>query len=256
MRISSSLPVGEGTRVLRSRFRHNVGTGSLIELWVSSTLGVNMRTDLIGTNALQVALERLDIRVEEDADLPYEGELRIVDRQFVIFLDRGASTEGKHFTLAHELGHASLALISAELDQTQDHIEILCDLFAAELLAPVGALRKLVDECSLSGILRQASRNFGVSRSTACKRISEEFGVAAGFVGTASGCHVSAGHHPGWLDWEKSVAELAGRAEGTTVTRELPHRWSLEVTGKDSHVAYVAGPAVRLHEPGRTRPLS
>jgi len=213
---------------------------------VNSTLGVDVRADLTGENALSVALERLDVRVEEDPGLPYEGELRIVGQQFVVFLDRRASVEGKNFTLAHELGHASLALISAELDQAQDHVEVLCDQFAAELLAPVGALRRLADECSLSATLRHASTRFGVSWSTACRRVSEEFKVVAGFVGTTSDCHVWAGHHPGWLDWEKSVAELASRADGTTVTRELPHRWSLEVTVQDTNVAYVAGPAARV----------
>jgi hypothetical protein len=88
-------------------------------------------------------------------DLPDEQpgySTKIADR-LCVFINRNDSPERRRFTICHEIAHSVLNLPSehsstSELDYSRrPWNEILCDVFAAELLLPYDHFKPMADTC-------------------------------------------------------------------------------------------------------------
>ncbi len=106
-------------------------------------------------------LPRINAVVRPDDDLPNDqaGSSTTISGRHVIFVNARHSPKRQRFTVLHELGHIFLQIPSLHSDQTRTRDlfsyrgrpinEVLCDVFAAELLLPEPVFRKDVNRAEM-----------------------------------------------------------------------------------------------------------
>lgn len=78
----------------------------------------------------------------EAEDMPISGELRRVGNQLRVFYSSYLPLIQRRFTIAHELGHAVLALSGRNYPRAGEEVERICDMLAAEFLMPTVEFRR------------------------------------------------------------------------------------------------------------------
>lgn len=112
-----------------------------------------------------------------DPDLLVSGELRKNGNGFEIVYAASQPTTRRRFTIAHEIGHAVFERTGAHCPRRGKELERICDMFAAELLAPKALLREHVrTPVDLSEIVRLA-KLFDTSATAMALRCHETFGT-------------------------------------------------------------------------------
>jgi hypothetical protein len=181
-----SLPKCDASKILRTNFTDATDV-TIIENWVNSVLGYRDRSECFGATAVSRAIRNLRITCHYDDDLLHDGELRIVKGRQTVFIRTDQNPRRESFTLAHELGHASLHTIAPNLNQSDPGVERLCNLFAAEILMPTSFVRavwrKTRDVDCIVTLAAQTSSSLPAS----CLRVVEYLngGVTTGLASTS-----------------------------------------------------------------------
>jgi Zn-dependent peptidase ImmA (M78 family) len=117
----------------------------------------------------------------------------IADR-LCIFVNASDSFERRRFTICHELAHSVLNLPSEHSDTSElDYAgrplnEILCDVFAAELLLPYTQFKPLVDACDIGfADLDGLAARFQVSVTSTGSRFAAATDLPCAFVLSQAG---------------------------------------------------------------------
>jgi Zn-dependent peptidase ImmA (M78 family) len=109
-----------------------------------------------------LTLAKVQATVRVDYDLPEDeaGSSTIISGRRVIFVNGGHSPERQRFTILHEVGHIVLGVVSSHSikTKTRDLVsyrkkpkeEIICDVFAAEMLLPEPFFRKDVANATVA----------------------------------------------------------------------------------------------------------
>lgn len=210
----------------------------LVRRWVDETMGSAARGHLVGDAAVRVALRRVGASVRVDNDLAYCGELRVVEDKFVIVHAGGLSDSRLRFTIAHELGHASLHRIDPSLDQDNDLTERLCDQFAAELLMPSVYFLSAARTDSYARLVLMAAGRAGASLRSACIRVTDCLGGAAGIAARDGTIEFECGNSF-VVDAMHYLRVLAMRERVNFFTQEVEDRWLLDVGCTGSKFIYV-----------------
>jgi IrrE N-terminal-like domain len=200
---------------------------------------VDRRDELLGSRAIERAIERLDVTLRFDADLLFDGELRLVDGKKTIFLRAGIERSRINFTIAHELGHATIFELEPSWLQDGQEVERQCNLFAAELLLPASSVRKAITGGSYARALAVLAAKSGASLSSTCIRITECFGGAAG-IASADGKILQAyGEEPGSIEIATHLSSIASAKERSFLARNVSQAWVLETGFVRSKYVYV-----------------
>jgi hypothetical protein len=184
--ITSAPPDCPASNILRSHFMRSREL-TIIEEWVDSILGEEGRRQCFGRTAISRAMRKLDVFHVDDEHLPYDGELRLVDGWLVAFISKSQSRSREMFTIAHELGHAALHVLSPGLDQSVAETEKLCDMFAGELMMPTSLVSDIWRSMPNVETVVELERKTGCSLSAACVRVAEYVGSTATGIASPSG---------------------------------------------------------------------
>jgi Zn-dependent peptidase ImmA (M78 family) len=120
-----------------------------------------------------------DVEIKYEAmDASKSGSLSYIDGKWIMCINSNHNIKRQRFTMAHELGHYMLhkgkntAFADTTFFRSDDmsSIEYQANEFAARLLMPENALRKLIDEDKVKNIGELAS-NFEVSSSAMKYRV-------------------------------------------------------------------------------------
>jgi hypothetical protein len=176
-----ALPDCPAATILRANFRHSQDS-ALIEEWVNSVIAEPDRSQCFGRTALSRAMRKLGVVQCDDDDMLYDGELRLVHDRRVAFVRTGQYSRRERFTIAHELGHASLHVLDPSLDQGEPRVERVCNLFAGELLMPTRLVRDIWTKQSDANAIVVLAGRTGSSLSASCVRITECLDVTTGLV--------------------------------------------------------------------------
>jgi hypothetical protein len=217
----------------------DVADAALLEYWVDDVVGETGRIDCAGDAAVRQALSRLDVSLEYERDLWYDGETRLVEDQLVVYLRPNLIPSREKFTTAHELGHAALFRMAPRLDQSDTGIERLCNLFAAELLVPRRLVKREANRGSHAQAVVSLSRRSGSSLSSTCIRISECLGVAAGFAandGTILREYGDQSQSHRIAEWLLNISQQ--RKSTASLSRRLTDNLMLDVVVTESKYVY------------------
>jgi IrrE N-terminal-like domain len=184
--ITSALPDCPASNILRSHFMRS-REFTIIEEWVDSILGDEGRLQCFGRTAISRAMRQLQVFHVDDERLPSHGELRVVDGWLVAFISKSQSRSREMFTIAHELGHAALYVLSPGLDQSAAKTEKLCNMFAGELMMPTGLVHDIWRSMPDVETVVELERKTGCSLSAACVRVAEYLGNATTGIASPSG---------------------------------------------------------------------
>ena len=165
-------PECPASRILRATFGQPDDL-DLVEDWVNSVTGEEDRSKVYGKTAVERAKKRLQVRHYEDRDLAHYGELRLDGCQLKAFIRTGQHRGREMFTVAHELGHASLHLLDPEFDQRAEGTERLCDLFAVEMTMPAMLVHDIWDSAPDARAITRLARKTNCSLTASCIRIAE-----------------------------------------------------------------------------------
>lgn len=154
----------------------------------------------VGPTSLPVPVERYaahlgaSISVEKDLPEGQSGFTVPLGGKKVICVNGNETAERQRFTICHELGHLELGLptdhdsdpSSGVVKRTQN--EMLCDVFASELLLPAELFRPLVmrTECNMEA-LDKLGRDCGASLSCVGSRFAAFAPMPCAFVFSLKG---------------------------------------------------------------------
>ena len=235
---NSLLPACSASEILDITFGHPEQS-SIIENWVNSVVGEEDRRRIYGNTAVTRAMKSLHVKHYENNELPYSGELRRDGSQMKAFIGVRQRAGRKMFTLAHELAHAALYLLDAEIDHDHNGTERLCDLFAAELIMPAELVheiwRKTPDARAVAG-LRNTTRS---SVAASCLRMAECLGDAASGLVLADGCIKKYGSDLG-ASLAHSVMFTFRKAPGGTSSWILPNGLTVSTHATEKLIFFVA----------------
>lgn len=171
-----TLPNCAASAMLRTTFT-GVPDGLILETWTNQVMHDQDRSQCFGQAAVDRAMRILQVTRFDDHELLCDGELRLVDGQRVAFIRSGRSRRRTLFTIAHELGHASLHVRDPDLDQSGAGTERLCNLFAGELLMPAKLVELIWQEMPDADAIVELADRTSCSLSAACVRIAEHLGA-------------------------------------------------------------------------------
>jgi uncharacterized protein DUF955 len=117
----------------------------------------------------------VDVRAE---DIPFSGELRPTSSGFEVIYGRHLSRPRQRFTIAHETAHALLERSGRWCPKTGRELELICDMWAAEVLMPREVLRSFWKADFSARALVELARTFEVSLSATALRCAELFKVS------------------------------------------------------------------------------
>jgi hypothetical protein len=207
----------------------------------------------VGPTSLPAPVERYAahlgavIRIESDLPDGQSGFTFQLAGKTTICVNGNETAERQRFTICHELGHLALGLpTDHDSDPTagvvkRTHNEMLCDVFASELLLPVGLFQPLVMrvECSMEA-LEQLARECGASLGCTGSRYAAFAPTPCAFVFSLNG-RVRYAHRStslrqagGWIEPrtalpEESVSARARAGELCDGPREVePDIWFSE----------------------------
>ena len=221
------LPQADATNLLRTRFGRQ-DCEVLLERWVDYAVGIDKRETCLGRAAIDHALKTLDVDLKNDKRLLYAGELRLVDGRKTIFLREAIESSKENFTIAHELGHASLFQLDPSLEQANQEVERLCNLFAAELLLPTTCVKSVTREDSYVRAVAILSAKSGASLSATCIRMTECLGGAAGIVSKDGQKINKYGRVPSPLKLDKYLPRTAANRDGNFRSHQISSKWILD----------------------------
>ena len=231
-------------------------SGAVVD-WVDSILGIGDRGGCLGGDAVSLAMARLQVSLELDPDLLFDGELRLVGDRKTIFLRRDIDSARKNFTIAHELGHAALFELDRELNQATPDIERVCNMFAAELLLPrSGVQHEVMRSGSFARALSVLAAKSGASLAATCIRITECFGGAAGVAAPDGTIVQSYGRFPRSVRLADELARVARSGLRSFKTVEVSDGWILDTGFVRSRYIYVLRAAVSANPPPAAGGLS
>ncbi|SRR6266851_381207 len=235
------LPQADATDLLRATFGQ-LGNEIILERWVNYAVGIEKRETCLGRAAIDLALKTLDVDLKHDRELPYDGELRLIDGRKTIFLREAINPLRVNFTIAHELGHATLFQLNPLLGQTNQEVERLCNLFAAELLLPSTSVRSTTHDSSYARAVVILSAKSGASLSTTCIRMTECFGGAAGFASKDGRVLSQYGQVPRSLRLSEHLARIASNRDGVFHSHQISRSWVLDTGFIRGRYIYVLRP--------------
>lgn len=129
-------------------------------------------------------------------DLPSEQpgySTKVADR-LCIFANENDSSERRRFTICHEVAHEVLNLASEHADTSATDYsrrplnEILCDVFAAELLLPYERFKPMADACDIGfAALDELASKFEASVTSTGSRFAAVSDLPCAFVLTQAG---------------------------------------------------------------------
>jgi Zn-dependent peptidase ImmA (M78 family) len=144
---------------------------------------------------LQLYVDHLQ-GVVRTIDLPGDQpgySTNIADRP-CIFVNANDSVERRRFTICHEIAHVVLNLPSehadtSELDYSKRPLnEVLCDVFAAELLLPYGQFKPMADACNVGfADLDELAQKFEASVTSTGSRFAAAVDLPCAFVLSQAG---------------------------------------------------------------------
>jgi Zn-dependent peptidase ImmA (M78 family) len=178
-----SLPVCRAATILRAHFRGSSRL-TLVEDWVDSVIGEGDSRHCFGPTAVTRAGKRLHVYRIPDPDLQCDGELWHAGGLLIAFTSDSQSPQREMFTMAHELGHASLYAINPEVDQNNVEVERICDIFASELIMPINFVREMWRRIPDVEAVTKIMNKCGTSLPASCRRVADYLGDAT--VGIAS----------------------------------------------------------------------
>ncbi|WP_163512224.1 ImmA/IrrE family metallo-endopeptidase [Fodinicola acaciae] len=222
------LPETRATDLLREKFG-DARQERLLETWVDFAVGTSNRSDCLGEAAIKRAATVLDVEIRSDPDLPFDGELRLIEGQSVIFLGGHVDKARQNFTMAHELGHAALYRIAPRLDQQNQPTEKLCNLFAAELLMPRAHVEEQGDGGPLVRKLLALSARSGASLTSTCLRVTECFPCTAGFASKDGTIVKEYSSMPKSIDTQAHLSGIVHRGGARFQEVPVSEAWTLEV---------------------------
>ena len=144
---------------------------------------------------VQVYVDHLQ-GVVRTLDLPNEqpGYSTKIAGRLCIFVNATDSLERRRFTICHEIAHAVLNLASEHADTSEfDYSkrplnEILCDVFAAELLLPYERFKPAADACDIGfADLDELASKFAVSVTSTGSRFAAATDLPCAFVLSQAG---------------------------------------------------------------------
>lgn len=128
--------------------------------------------------ALNHVPDNIAVRLDEQMEAGQAGHTVKIAGKHCIIINANDPVERQRFTLCHELAHIVLGL-ATEHDEDSGPLrgrspnEILCDVFAAELLLPAHLARPVVEESELEfASIERLARTFGASLSAAASRFA------------------------------------------------------------------------------------
>ncbi|MGH7298143.1 MAG: ImmA/IrrE family metallo-endopeptidase, partial [Polyangiaceae bacterium] len=124
----------------------------------------------VDVEALAKSIGVAEIRLER---ITSSGQLRDEGGTLHVVLSTGLSRTRRRFTLAHELGHAILALRSSNMVREGRDLERFCDAFAGETLLPGHLLARLELPITASAIVNTA-RQFDASIQATAIRLYDK----------------------------------------------------------------------------------
>jgi IrrE N-terminal-like domain len=228
----------EAMNVLRVRFGHR-GRNTLVECWVNYAVGLDKRDDCLGNQAIDRAIDRLDVELRSDADLLFDGELRLIGDKKTIFVRRGIEPSRRSFTIAHEIGHAALFQLAPSIGQDGDEVERMCNLFAAELLLPASSVRREVTGGSYVRALAVLAGKSGASLTSTCIRFTECFGGAAGIADADGKVIRSYGREADSDEIAGHLWRIASAKQRSFLTQRVSPAWALETGFVKSRYVFV-----------------
>lgn len=163
-------------------------------------------------------LAKVTARVRKEELSPGEsGTVAEIKGKTVITVNSNEPEERQRFTICHEIGHKVLGLTSSHQHVPQwgyakrDQNEILCDIFAAELLMPFGQFKTAARGLEPSlGTIRTLMKAFKTSFPATASRFARLADLPCAFV-TMQG---------GWVKYPAFSTSL--RAMGAKVTLKSP----------------------------------
>jgi Zn-dependent peptidase ImmA (M78 family) len=129
-------------------------------------------------------------------DLPGDqpGYSTPIANHLCIFVNASDSVERRRFTICHELAHSVLNLPSEHSDTSElDYAgrplnEILCDVFAAELLLPYTQFKPFVDACDIGfADIDELAARFQISVTSTGSRFAAATDLPCAFVLSQAG---------------------------------------------------------------------
>jgi Zn-dependent peptidase ImmA (M78 family) len=124
-------------------------------------------------------------------DLPTEqpGYSTKIGDRLCIFVNQRDSSERRRFTICHEIAHEKLNLTSEHADSSglnyskRPWNEILCDVFAAELLLPYAEFKPAADDCEVGfAALDKLASQFEASVTSTGSRFAAASDLPCAFV--------------------------------------------------------------------------
>jgi hypothetical protein len=128
--------------------------------------------------ALNGVPDNIVIRLDDTLDDDQAGHTVAVAGKQCIIINANDRPERQRFTACHEIAHIVLGLATEHGDREgafpgRSPNEILCDVFAAELLLPSHLARQIVEESDLElAAVEKLARTFGASLSAAGSRFA------------------------------------------------------------------------------------
>lgn len=236
------LPQADATELLYARFGKQ-GSEVVLKRWVDYAVGKHRRETCLGHAAIEHAIKTLNVDLRYDKELVYDGELRLIDDRKTIFLREAIERSRVNFTIAHELGHAALFQLSSSLVQTNQDVERLCNLFAAELLLPSTCVKGEASNSSYARAIAILSARSGASLPATCIRITECLGGAAGIASKDGRILNEYGNIPRSLKLSEYLSRIASDRIPTFHSHQISSEWILEtglVYGKYVYVLRTA----------------
>jgi len=233
-----------GAAGLLSRDFTSVTSWRVVEEWVNRSVGLTDRSRCFGKRAVELATRNLGVTITIDPALPIAGELRITRDGLVAYLSSHQNEARRNFTIAHELGHASLYIYDPKLDQANGAIERFCNVFAAELLMPwayIGALNS--NSRSFAHTLLLLAARSEASLSSASIRMAEYLRGGSGLADRHGKIMRQYGSIPDRLRVGEWLLRIARERRATFTSVRLGWGWTLEAAFLGRRHVFIVYPA-------------
>lgn len=114
----------------------------------------------------------------KETDIPTNGELRRIGRNYEIHYSKQQTASRARFTIAHEIGHAILESTGPRCPQSGDEVERICDMLATCLLLPRKPVIQMAGPERSPQIILRIAETFDVSVLAAAFRFAVLFNTS------------------------------------------------------------------------------